>query len=83
MKSTPFMAAKSLLISFSQILASKMFPLFVPTSANSFSICERLEWKKNQIKRKKNIRFSNLGKGFLSLLDYIACSDVLNDSNLK
>ena len=32
------MAAKSLLISFSQILASKILLLFVPTSANSFSI---------------------------------------------
>ena len=32
------MAAKSRLISFSQILASKILLLFVPTSANSFSI---------------------------------------------
>ena len=38
LKSTPFMAAKSLLISFSQILASRMLLLFVPTSAKSFSI---------------------------------------------
>ena len=47
MKSTPFMAAKSLLISFNQILASKMLLLFVPTSANSFSI---LEWKRKKEK---------------------------------
>ena len=43
-KNTPFMAAKSLLISFSQILASRMLLLFVPTSANSFSIWGSQAW---------------------------------------
>ena len=38
MKSTPFMGAKSLLMSFNQIRASRMLLLFVPTSAKSFSI---------------------------------------------
>ena len=36
-----------------------------------------------KIKRKKDILiFSNLDKGLLSLLDYIACSNVFNDPNL-
>ena len=64
MKSTPFMAAKSLLISFNQILASKMLLLFVPTSASSFSICERWEWKNAWNQKKEKYQILKPWQGF-------------------